>query len=189
MDTFYQAVATAALVWQAAIAEVGWHHGAIALAYLGAAWLCLLNAHIARQALEAHAIWYGAAIALCLLGANTVLQADLFMTHLMRATAKLQGWYGQRQPLQYAAVAVLALLVLISSQWLRAVFTASAVACEPVALGMGVLIVLFLVRTVSAHGTDAVLNWRLLGVSVGRLLEFAGIAWVVYGARRCLLLR
>ena len=186
MDTLYQATTTATQVWQTAIDQVSWHHGLIAAAYLGAAWFCVLNGHIAQAARQPHAAWYLAGAVLCLLGANTVLQADLFMTHFARATAKLQGWYGPRRTLQYAAVVVLALLVLLSANWLRRMFAASEVPSETVTFGLAALLLLFALRVVSAHGTDALLNWRLAGISVGRMLELAGISLVVHGARRSL---
>jgi hypothetical protein len=51
-----------------------------------------------------------------------------------------------------------------------------------VSAGLLALLLLFAVRLVSAHGTDAVLNVRLLGVSIGRLFELACLAWVMWGA-------
>jgi hypothetical protein len=186
MDTLYQATIIATEVWQSAIDQVSWNHGLIATAYLGAAWLCLLNGHISQVARQPHAAWYFAGIVLCLLSANTVLHADLFVTHFIRASAKLQGWYGARRTLQYAAVIVLALVVMLSASWLRRVFAASDVSSETVTFGLAALLLLFALRVVSAHGTDALLNWRLIGLSVGRLLELAGIGLVVHGARRSL---
>ncbi len=186
IDTFIEALATATDVWEGAIAQLSWHHGIVVLAYLGAAWLCLLNAHISRQNRQAHVFWYLGAAALCLLGVNTVLQADLFVTQLLRAIAKLQGWYAQRRELQYAAVLLAGLIFLLSINWLRAQLSAGDLPSERVAAGLAALLLLFAVRVVSAHGTDQVLNLHLAGVSVGRLLEFTGIGLVIHGARNCL---
>jgi len=52
-----------------------------------------------------------------------------------------------------------------------------------VALGLAALLLIFSLRVVLTHATDTLLNWRLGGLSVGRLLEFAGIGLVVHGAR------
>jgi hypothetical protein len=186
MDTLYQATAIATQVWQTAIDDVSWRHALIAAVYLASAWLCLLNGHISQVARQPHVVWYFAGIVLCLLSANTVLHADVFVTHLMRAIAKLQGWYGARRTLQYAAVIVLALVVMLSANWLRPVFAASEVPSETVTFGLASLLLLFALRVVSAHGTDTLLNGHLAGVSVGRLLELAGIGLVVHGARRSL---
>jgi hypothetical protein len=189
MDTIAQVFSDAMPIWERVILQLSWYHGLIAAAYLGAAWLCLLNGHIAKNSQEAHITWNVAAAALCVLAANSVLRGDVFVTHALRSLAKLEGWYGERRVAQYLAVLVLALIVLSVAGWLRRAFTASNVASESVALGLAVLLVLLLVRTVSAHGTDAIINLRLAGVSVGRLLEFAGIGLVLHGAMRCLRLR
>jgi hypothetical protein len=186
MDTLTQALSLATDVWEDAITQLSWHHGIVVLAYFGAAWFCLVNAHISRQNQQAHVFWYLGAAALCLLGVNTVLQADLFVTQLLRAIARLQGWYAQRRELQYAAVLLLGLLFLLSLKGLRALLSANDLPSEQVAIGLAALLLLFAVRMVSAHATDLVLNLRLAGVTVSRLLEFASIALVMHGARNCL---
>jgi hypothetical protein len=186
MDIFIEALDGANGVWEHAIAQLSWHHGLVVLAYLGAAWLCLVNAHISRQNQQAHVFWYLGAAALCLLGVNTVVQADLFVTQLLRAIAKLQGWYAQRRELQYTAVSLLGLAFLLSINWLRALLSGADLPSELVATGLAALLMLFLTRMVSAHSTDLVLNLRLAGVTVGRLLEFAAIGLVIQGARNCL---
>jgi hypothetical protein len=186
MDIFFKALDDAAGVWEHAITQLNWHSGIVVLAYVGAAWLCLVNAHISRQNQQAHVFWYLGAATLCLLGVNTVLQADLFVTHLLRAIAKLQGWYAQRRELQYGAVLLLGIIFLLSINWLRALLSNTELPSELVAVGLTGLLMLFLTRMVSAHNTDLVLNLRLAGVSVGRLLEFAAIGLVIQGARNCL---
>ena len=186
MDTFIEALAAAPDVWEDAIAQLSWHHGIVVLAHFGAAWFCLLNAHISRQNRQAHLFWYLGAAALCLLGVNTVLHADLFVTQLLRSIAKLQGWYAQRRSFQYAAVLLLGLTFLLSIKGLRMLLSAGKLPSEPVAIGLAALLLLFAVRMVSAHSTDLVLELRLGGISVGRLLDFASIGLVIHGARNCL---
>jgi hypothetical protein len=186
MDTLLEALVIATDVWEDAIAQLSWHHGLVVLAYFGAAWFCLVNAHISRQNRQPHVFWYLGAAVLCLLGVNTVLQADLFVTQLLRAIAKLQGWYAQRRELQYSAVLLLGLMVVLSIKGLRSRLSADDLPSELVAMGLAALLALFATRMVSAHGTDLVLNLRLAGVSVGRLIEFAGIGLVIHGARNCL---
>jgi hypothetical protein len=189
MDIVFQAFRDAAPVWEQAMRQSSWYHAFIAAAYLGAAWLVFLNGYIARQARQAHLIWYLAAAAMFVLGVNTVLHGDVLVTHVLRALAKLQGWYGGRRALQYLMLGAAALAVLSAARWLRGRFAACDVSSEPVAFGLLAVLMLFVVRAVSAHGTDAMLNLRLAGVSLGRLLEFAGVGLVVHGALRCLRLR
>lgn len=189
MNILLQAVIDAELVWEQALQDLNWYHGLIAAAYLFAAWLCVLNAHIARTSKETYAIWYVAATVLGVMAANTVLHGDVFVTQTLRSLAKLEGWYGERRQWQSVMIVALGLTALLAAGWLRSAFTACDVPSESVALGLAVLLILLAVRTVSAHGTDAIINTRLAGVSVGRLLEFAGLGLVLHGTLRCLRLR
>jgi hypothetical protein len=189
MDTFLQASDAATVVWEKSLHELGWYHYAIAAAYLAATWLCFLNGYIARQVREADTIWFAATAALCVLAANTLLRADVFVPHLLREMAQLEGWYGERREFQYLIVAFMAMLFPAALVWLRKGFTAAGVPSYTVAYGLLGLLVLFSFRLISAHVTDAFINVRVAGVSFGRWLEFAGIGLVVQGAWRCLQLR
>jgi len=189
MDTLLQAFDMAVPIWAQALGRVSWSHGVFTAIYLLAAWLCLLNGHIARAARETHKVWCVAAAALCLLAANTLLQSEVLLTHVLRAIAKSQGWYGGRRELQYAVVGLLALLGWLVWLRLRSAFTTSHSASEPVVWGLTLVLLVFALRLVSAHGTDAVLNLRLAGLSMGRLTELAGLGLVVHGSLRCLRLR
>ena len=184
-----QVFSTALPVWEQAIRQVSWYQVIVAMAYFAAAWLCLLNAHIAKGALETNFIWYVAAGTLGMLGANTVLHGDVFVTHVFRSAAKLEGWYGQRRLAQYLVISGLTLIALVAAYWLRSGLTAGDIQSESVALGLTALVIILLIRTVSAHGTDAVLNHHVVGVSLGRLFEFAGIGLVLHGALDCLRMR
>lgn len=186
MEILAQAIADAVMVWEQALLQLNWYHGLIVTAYLGAAWLCVLNADIARNAGDASSIWYSAAIALSLLAANTVLHGDVLVTHTLRGLAKQEGWYGQRRSWQYGTVAVLVLIALWVASRLGHAFAASDQSSVPVALGLTLLLALLALRTVSVHGIDAIINLRLAGVSFGRLMEFVGIGLVLQGALRCL---
>ncbi len=185
MGSFVQAIEYAHPIWQEAIFNLGWGHGLVASAYGVAAWLGFLNARVARQTQGDCSIWCGAALLMCLLGANTVLQGDVFATQLFRALSRLQGWYGHRREFQYAAIGLIALIALSLGFWIFQRFeTYAQIHSGSVSAGLIALLLLLAVRTVSAHGTDAVMNSRYLGLSVGRLFELAGIGWVMWGALR-----
>ena len=179
----------AAAIWEQAVLGVTWYHGVIAAAYLGVAWPCLLNGHIARTEQEPHLVWYLAAFVLCLLAVNTLLHADVFVTQLLRGLAKIEGWYGMRRPLQYFAELLVALFLLLLAGRLRRELASGTVRSESVAIGLVVLLLLLALRTVSAHGTDAIINLYLAGISVGRWIELGGLALISQGALHCLRLR
>lgn len=186
---FDQLATAAADVWEVALMHLNWHHCVVASAYLGAAWLCLLNAPASKEDAPLRRLWVIAAVALCLLGANTILQADVFVTQFVRAAARVQGWYPQRRLLQYGLVLLLASgFPFAVARW-RAAFVAYGVQPQRVVLGLAILIFIAAMRLVSAHATDQVLSFSLAGISVGRLLEFAAIGMVALAARQGLRLR
>lgn len=193
MDTILQAFDTAELLWEQSLEQLSWHHWLLLMAYLGGAWLCFLNGHIAAgrsgDGEEQPGVWYLAAAVLCLLGLNTVLQLDVILTQTARTAAKFDGWYGQRRALQYELLAGLVLMALLAWWRLRAAFVAAIPESEPVALGMALVVLVLLMRAVSAHGTDALLNLNLAGFSAQRWLEFGGLGLVALGCWRCLRLR
>ena len=189
MDTLLQAFSEAIPVWEQAILGMFWYHGLGFAAYLGTAWLCLLNGHIAEQSGEGHAMWYAAAALLCLLAANTVLHGDLLLLQVLRAVAKLEGWYGERRQVQYLVIAALAATAWFAAGWYRTRLRAADDASGPVAWGLAGLLMILALRAVSAHGVDQVLDLRLAGISVGRLLEFSCLGWVAHGALRRLSVR
>ena len=179
----------AAAIWEQAVLGLTWYHGVITAAYLGVAWLCLLNGYIARTEHDPHLVWYLAALLLCLLAINTLLHADVFVTHLLRGLAKMEGWYGVRRPMQYVAELVAALVLLLLAGRLRSEFVAGTVQSESVAIGLVVMLLLLTLRTVSAHGPDAIINLYRAGVSVGRWIEVGGLALIFQGTLHCLRLR
>lgn len=186
MESLIFALADADTAWVQGLARVGWHHAFFAAAYMGVAWLCLVNGHLAKGSHEPHAAWFTAVFILCLLATNAVLQGDLWVAHVVRLTAKLQGWYGARRSLQYLLLGTLLVMALVAAKLAHTRFKATDVSSAPVVFGLTFLLMLLALRMVSAHGTDVVINLHLAGVSVGRMLEFAGISIVALGALRCL---
>lgn len=189
MNALLQAFSNAAPVWHQALAQVSWHHGLVTASYLGAAWLCFMNAYLASAAQEPRGGWHASVTILCLLAANTVLRADLWLAHVLRAMAQLQGWYGQRRPLQYAMLALLLLMLVVAGHWSRRARVGADRLSRSATLSLGLLLVLAAMRAVSAHHSDAVLNLRVLGLSLGRWLEFGAIGLVALSARRGLVRR
>lgn len=189
MDTLLQAISSATPLWQQSLTHAGWHHGVVTAAYLGAAWLCLMNDHLARAAHEPATGWRVSVAILCLLGANTLLQGDLWLVLALRAMAKLQGWYDARRTVQSSVLLMLPIMVLATARWWRAAAAATHRRVFPGDLGLGLLVLLFALRAVSLHDTDAVLNLRVLGLSLGRWFEFGAIGVLVRVAWRGLHLR
>jgi hypothetical protein len=53
-------------------------------------------------------------------------------------------------------------------------------------LGIGISAAAFLMRAISFHDTDQIINFNIAGISLGRLLEMSGLLLIALGARRWL---
>lgn len=189
MDTVIQALVDASSVWEASLLRLGWLHLGLAFAYLGAAWLCVMNGHIAKETRESDLPWWLAALILGLLAVNTLLYVDVFVTQTLRSLSKLLGFYGERRTWQNAGVVAMGLLFWWAAGWLRRAFSACDQPSPTVAYELILLLLMLALRLVSAHATDAVINAHLGGVALGRALELLGIGLVLHGAYRCLQMR
>jgi hypothetical protein len=186
MDVFAAALADAIKVWEQALISLSWLHGVVVAVYLGAAWLCYINGFIAQKSGEPTAPWSVAVTILLGLGVNTVLRADVFMTELVRETAKLEQWYGTRSGMQYMAFIGLMVLMFWLLIKLKGAFVAGEEVEETIPTGLLLLIILLGIRSISWHTTDTFINERVLGVSLGRWAELFFLGLVIQGARRCL---
>ena len=139
--------------------------------------------------MESPTLWYMAAVALCALGVNAPLQFDVLLTQTLRSAAQLDGWYAHRRIYQYQVLCALALVLLLGWNRLRAAYDAGGRDAAPVALGLALVLLLLFLRTVSAHGTDAVLDLDAPGFSLGRWLELGALGLVLLGTCRGLRLR
>lgn len=189
MNALMQAVGDAAPLWHQSIVRMGWQQFAVALFYMAAAVLCLLNAHALKQAGRGRAAWHAAAGLLYLFAAETVLAGALWLAAVFRALAHLHGWYGERRIVQYAALALLGVLVVRLAGLLRRGLADSGPQDSDIVLGLAALMLLNALRHVSAHHTDLVLNLRLAGISVARLVELGALCMVTRGALANLRLR
>lgn len=186
MEPLLQALTSAGPTWLQAVRQVGWHHAVIALLYLACAFLCYLHTHFVREDLHAPTLWRVTTAFLCMLAANTVLQADIWLTHTLRALAQAAGWYESRRPWQYGAAVGLLLLAVACTRVLGASLAKQKSYSVQLLLGMTLLLLLISLRAVSAHGTDAVLGTRVVGISLGRICELIGLGMVMLGSWRSL---
>jgi len=186
MEFVLQAITSANAVWLQAVRQVGWHHAVIACLYMAAACLCYLHPHVLQNELKSANVWRVVTILLFVLATNTVLQGDVWLTHTLRALAKAADWYEGRRHWQYPATVVLVLLAVAATRWLDASLAHPGNPQNQLVLGLMLLLLLVSLRTVSAHGTDALLNLRWLGLSLGRACELIGLGLVLQGCWRSL---
>jgi hypothetical protein len=185
-NMWQEAFASACPQWAVSVRHAGWHHVLMAAGYAIASWLCVVSALMTRRADGDGGAWFAAAALLALLGINALLQFDLLLVQVLRAVARLQGWYQSRREWQFALLGLLSTGGLVALGWLRTRLHARWSDCSPAVLGLALLVALAAVKAVSFHDTDAALGLRLAGVSLGRLAELAGLVLTVAGALRWL---
>jgi len=176
---------TAALpAWQAAVRLSGWHPVATAMAHAALALLCLAAGRSARASGTPNPTWPIAAGALLLLAVNTLFALDLLGIEVLRGVARASGWYAARREVQ--AVVLVAIGLAAVAVWtITRHRPASAAPGTPwLMAGLAVLSGLATLRLVSLHATDELINSRLAGLSLGRLVDALGLGLVAAGAWR-----
>lgn len=168
-------------VWEELIRELGWMHLLLALSYAAAAAACWACGQLAQEELGESWGWRVAWIALVLLGVNAVLQLDQLLLLLLRESSRLFGWYEERRVGQFAVVALGVGLVLPTMAWLRTRLSDLWPYCGRVVLGVALLAGLTVMRLISFHETDALLNMDLGVCQLQHLLEAGGLFWVGLG--------
>lgn len=123
--------------------------------------------------------WRCIRAALFALGVSKQLNLQAALTETGRAIARFQGWYGQRQSAQFAVVAAIAIVSLIIAivvvMWARnaPVSTWLALAASTMLIGYWVI------RAVSFHAFDDLVDARIGGIRLDSFLEIGGIAAVL----------
>lgn len=157
---------------------------------LAAAMLCIVADQYGLTANPAPAsntrLWRRCAALLLLLALVDWLRTRYGLVVWLRDTARAEGWYALRRPIQLLALALaLSAGMAVHLRVLRLVSRSSTAAAQKTAIfGMALLLAMFGLRLVSLHYTDQLLDADLLGASIGRWLDLAGLLLVATGALR-----
>ncbi len=130
---------------------LGW---TITVAYAVTAWRCW-QAHATEPALAVRRFWWFLTMALAFLALNKQLDLQVFVTGLARTTAKNQGWYSDRKPLQMVAVGFAALVVSFFASVAVRMLRPNLARLWPALTGVVVLGLYASVRMTSLHELDA----------------------------------
>lgn len=162
----------------------------IAMLVVAVAMLCVVADQVALTANPEPAsntrLWRWCAALLLLLALVDWLRTRYGLVVWLRDTARSEGWYALRRPIQLLALALaLPAGIAANLRLLRLVSRSSTAAAQKSAIfGMALLLAMLSLRLVSLHYTDQLLNAHLLGASIGRWLDLAGLLLVATGALR-----
>lgn len=167
--------------WQPGIGDPGLSGWLTVVDYALCAVLALLVA-CRRGALAGRAFWAVLVGLLIALGINKQLDLQTALIQAGRCLALAQGWYEERRIVQVAMIVVLVIGSLtgiaIASRALRDRAATNAVAL----LGLGVLVTFVLIRAISFHQIDLLINVQLPGARVNFVIENAGIVLIAANA-------
>ncbi|MEW4569755.1 hypothetical protein AB1L88_17975 [Tautonia sp. JC769] len=131
--------------------------------------------------------WWILVLALVLLGVNKQLDLQSLLTAVGRRLAQEQGWYQERQAVQRAFIAGVAIAGAGGLALLAVLFRSVLLRRPLAAIGLVFLYTFVLIRAASFHHVDAFLKDDFLGIRMNWLLELGGISCVLSSAIRVLL--
>src|SRR6516162_2812427 len=144
---------------------------------------CWILARELRSADIERCAWRSISILFFFLGINKQLDLQTALTEAGRYLAYYQGWYGQRQLVQLAFIALIAVICLISAItqliWVRHAPISTWFAL----IGTTLVIGYVLIRATSFHHIDRFIGRTILGFRWNWILEMGGIALVLFASR------
>jgi hypothetical protein len=146
-------------------------------------WLVLKHVDFTRKESEQW-VWRGLLLAIIALGINKQLDLQSALTELGRITAQRQGWYDHRGQVQEAFIAgtgimgLTLLAALVSLAWGSHGATLAALA------GGLALLMFVMVRAISFHHIDRLLNLDLAGFKYNWIVEMGTLTWILASASR-----
>lgn len=117
-----------------------------------------------------------------LLGVNKQLDLQTWLTQVGRDLAFAQGWYAERQVVQVAFIAALALGAVVATAALLRVVRGMGPEINCAAAGLVFIAAFVLIRAASFHHIDRMLGIQFGGVRVNVMLELGGISCVAISA-------
>jgi hypothetical protein len=150
--------------------------------YLAAALLCGLHFRAATIPRE-RIFWLFAATTMLAMGINKQLDLQTMLTAMGRNWAREGGWYEQRRTFQAFFILAVAIVVTGGTAWLARLVRGLNMAVYTALAGLGLLALFILIRAASFHHLDVAMRTGIFGLKLHTVLELAGIAVVIAGAR------
>jgi hypothetical protein len=127
--------------------------------------------------------WWAISALFLALGINKELDLQTALTDAGRFLAHYQGWFEQRQVVQLAFIALVAIMCLIAAITLL-LWTRSAPSPTRLALiGTTIVLGFVLIRAASFHHVDQFIGQKILGLRWNWVLEMSGISLVLFASQ------
>ena len=161
----------------------GWVTVVLYLLAAGSCWISARELALGDIVSTERRTWWAISALFLALGINKQLDLQSALTEAGRVLAHYQGWFEQRQLVQLAFIALVAIICLIAAITLL-LWTHSAPIPTRLAL-MGTTMVLgfVLIRAASFHHVDQFIGQRILGLRWNWILEMSGISLVLIASQ------
>jgi hypothetical protein len=161
---------------------VGWLAVILYLSAVISCWITARKLRLAEKDIEDAKelrVWQWITATFLALGLYKLLNLQAALTETGRVVARFQGWYGERWPVQFAFVAVVAVACLIAAvmlvRWVRKASVSTWLALTGSIMLSGYVVV----RAVSYHHLDRLIDAKFLGIRLNWIFELGGIGVVL----------
>ena len=162
----------------------GWVTVALYLLASGSCWISAqkLGLEEVPRSNERRA-WRAMSVLLLVLGIIKQLNLLTALTAAGRVLARNQGWYEQRQFVQLAFIALVAMTCLIAAITLLLWARNSPIPTRIALMGTSMVLGFVLIRAVSFHQVDRFIGERVLSLRWNWILEMSGISLVLFASQ------
>jgi hypothetical protein len=152
--------------------------------YLLASFSCRTSARKIRskdvRSLQERRAWRYISALFLALGINKQLDLQTALTEAGRILAHIQGWYAQRELVQLAFIALVAMTCFVAA---ITVIRHAPIPTWLALIGTALVLCFVLVRAASFHHVDRFIGTRILGLRWNWVLEMGGISLVLIASQ------
>jgi hypothetical protein len=127
--------------------------------------------------------WWAISALFLALGINKQLDLQSALTEAGRVLARYQGWFEQRQLVQLAFIAVVAIFCLIAAMTLLLWTRSAPIPTRLALIGTTMVLGFVLIRAASFHHVDQFIGQTILGLHWNWILEMSGISLVLFASQ------
>ena len=161
----------------------GWVTVVLYLLAAGSCWISARELVLEDIVSTERRAWWAISALFLALGINKQLDLQSALTETGRVLAHYQGWFEQRQLVQLAFIALVAIICLIAAitllLWTRSAPTPTRLALMGTTMVLGFV----LIRAASFHHVDQFIGQTILGLRWNWVLEMSGISLVLFASQ------
>jgi magnesium-transporting ATPase (P-type) len=161
---------------------MGWFTVASYFACAGVA--CLAAVRNRKRDDKAFALWVTIAILMAVLGINKQLDLQSLLTEIGRQIARAQGWFEMRRTVQFWFIALFGAIILTVYIWYIITFKSMIRRSWLAFCGLFFLMSFIVIRAVSFHHVDELIQYELGGVRMNWMFELSGIYMILFAGVR-----